>query len=784
MGTDTLTFLLKLISDVVHGIGIPIEGKRIFERSLRRNMREAQKKYINNHEAYGVLDQPWFHRYLRHCMSIQGLCRYMLEEECWKWAKRIYIRTLAADARAYADVWGDGISDAEEMALRNFYRMLMRVLEGTIKPLKRGFLLPLTYETAYGIRKDDRLDGKASGRRVKDEVEYLLSVPGDLAGDPKLAERAAAFLGGARGDENWAAWLEEAVLCYQPPEEGDWETAEYVYRCAVDYRAEFFAGLLRQYFSRTGTLWTMILREISRMEAGEKNWWVLSSLIDEEAERRLGEEYRNHRLEDRQIKCCLKALITSRIYQQFWTGDVSSDDPYYRTLIELYQERVRLRQWDYEWVDYEALIADGEAVYLAALTDRKRYLSLVEELLEAGKRDDWTRIEFWDYPREILNRRLDLKAVARDFYLNRDDMSMRKWMVCLAGAQWEHYASFYIYQWLTRHQRKRVPDEIERQVRQYYDRYVEKVDFSKAIIWKTDSSMDYHGGIAEMVALYAERFGYDMPKEKARELLFWSAYTGRGQRDWLPERYLTKEEIREQVILNVMSGELKGDVMRWHIRYCIDHGIRECAPVILRTARNPVRNVWVRKDALAYACGLMGIREVCEDLLPGLKGELFFFVVEYFRDTLDRELADIVWNYGEEYPSQKLRSDICLTLMQDRRGVESLSRHLQRRNGMPMELILPGPAEAIRGIRRLELTDELELLLRAAWKPGFRDDPDDSLVDAAAAALVHIAYNGEEGYERVMQVFERLMVKYREDEEKVSAINGWVGECRKGVRTQ
>lgn len=158
-------------------------------------------------------------------------------------------------------------------------------------------------------------------------------------------------------------------------------------------------------------------------------------------------------------------------------------------------------------------------------------------------------------------------------------------------------------------------------------------------------------------------------------------------------------------------------------------------------------------------------------------------MVDYFRDTLERELADIVWNYGEEYPSQKLRSDICLILMQDRRGVESLSRHLQRRNGMPTELVLPGPTEAIRGIRRVELVDELELLLRAAWKPGFRDDPDDSLMDAAAAALVQIACSSGEGYERVMQVFERLMVRYREDEGKVSAIKVWVGECRDGART-
>lgn len=97
---------------------------------------------------------------------------------------------------------------------------------------------------------------------------------------------------------------------------------------------------------------------------------------------------------------------------------------------------------------------------------------------------------------------------------------------------------------------------------------------------------------------------------------------------------------------------------------------------------------------------------------------------------------------------------------------------------MPVEPHLPGPTEAIRGIRRLELTDELEKLLRAAWKTGFRDDPDDSLLDAVAAALVNIGCSGAEGYERVMQIFGRLMVKYRDDEEKASALKTWIGQCR------
>lgn len=504
MDKDTVTILQKLMASAIYDTGIPIEKKQLLERSQKKNMAAAQKKYINNHQAYQVLDEKWFHEYLQDARSIQGLCRYVLEEESWKWAKRTYIQNLAADVRSYAELRTDGISDLEEMALRNFYRMLLMTMRETMKPLKRGYLLPIRIETMHAR-------------------------PG------------------------------EAIIFLEDP------------------------------------------------------------------------------------------------------------------------------------------------------NDRGRQ----------------------------------------------------------------------IYHWLAQRLTEPIPDEMEQYARQYYDLHIEAVDFRKAVIWKTDSKMVYHGEIAEILTLFAERFGYDMPKEKARELLFWSPYYGGSQRNWLPAKYLTEMEIREQVTVNLLSGELKGDVMRWHIRYCMDHGIEECAPVILKVARNPIRNEWVRKDALEYACRLMGIREVCEKLLPGLKGELFFFVAHFFRGAGDRELADLVWDYGEQFPKQKLRTDICLSFMQDRRGVESLRRHLQKRNGMPREWLTPGPAEAVRSIHSVELTDELERLLRVAWKAGFRDDPDESLLHAAAMAMVAIGQKGGQGYKQVMQAFDHLMEWYSKEDEKVSAIKGWMMEIER-----
>lgn len=533
----------------VHGLRFALgeREKRSLRWILKKTLARAKKRFINGHEAYNVLDTDWFCDYLRHCLPIGEIFGYVWDGQLWKRTSFIFVRELVAGVRTYAADRSCRISATEEMALRNFFRMLIKTVRDILKYVSEGYLLPQTGHMAYK-------EGSTT-----------------------------AFLA------------------------------------------------------------------------------------------------------------------------------------------DTYQE---------------------------ALTDQKKYLSLVRKMLELGGQEDWTKRKFGEYPWEVLETHLEIREVAWDFYLNRDEKSVREWMDCLAGEQWEHYASFYIFCRLKRFGERGIHQETETWIRRYYEKYIESADIKGSIVWKTDNIMLYQRWRVEPLILFARRFGYGMSKTKAKELLFRCAYTGDGNRtgkdEWLPERYLTKEEIREQIITNLMREDLKGDVMRWHIRYCMDHHIGACTSVILKTARNPIRNTWVRKEALAYICKSMDIHAVCRDILPGLRGELFFFVAETFRDTESPELADLIWNYGERYSGQKLRCDICLVHMQDPRGVESLRRHMQRRNGMPPEPAAYELAEAVRGIYRAELADELEKFVRAASRTGFRDNPEDSLLDASLTALAAIACDREE----------------------------------------
>ena len=81
----------------------------------------------------------------------------------------------------------------------------------------------------------------------------------------------------------------------------------------------------------------------------------------------------------------------------------------------------------------------------------------------------------------------------------------------------------------------------------------------------------------------------------------------------------TDEEIRARVIYNLENEKLDNDEMWWHIRYCIDHEIRDYTDLMSRVAKHKCWKAWVRQAAAEYNCRFMEIGEVCERLLLARK---------------------------------------------------------------------------------------------------------------------------------------------------------------------
>lgn len=155
------------------------------------------------------------------------------------------------------------------------------------------------------------------------------------------------------------------------------------------------------------------------------------------------------------------------------------------------------------------------------------------------------------------------------------------------------------------------------------------------------------------ILCFAEGFQLPMPKSEAKDLLYLHGYR---EKIWenLMARYLTEAEIWEQVILNPRQDDLKEEVLRWHINYGINQNIDDCAGIIVMVVKDRFRDKWVWESAVEYACKVMGLSEICLELLPILRGQLFFQGEENLKDSDVEGLEDLIWDYGEQYPDENM----------------------------------------------------------------------------------------------------------------------------------
>lgn len=398
----------------------------------------------------------------------------------------------------------------------------------------------------------------------------------------------------------------------------------------------------------------------------------------------------------------------------------------------------------------------GVETYLLALTDREAYLKLAEESMRLGGRDDWERGTLHDYPAEVYRKRYEVRLIQSDYFNTAGNQTIREWMEYLAGEAWEHASAIYLMRWLRRHENSEIPVPVRQHIIQYYN--------------TNTGSADFH--LNPVMVCFAERFSLKIPKDRASELLFLCRYPPQEGKEWLPFRYMTPEELCTAIAHNLKAGIVNETVLSWHILYCTDYPDDIYTGSIARIARNQMRKKWVRQLAIRYICKSKDVDCACEQILPRMQGDMFFFVVEQYRSVGSRNLARMVWHYGERYATHKLRCDVMLVHLQDRRGIDSFLNHIEKRRTIPTECYRYGVLDAISNIRAPELMEELERFFALGLKNSFRQEPGQGVTEAAFEALAELAAAGQKEYDAVENMLKRYLDLYYETEwkrEKIAA---------------
>lgn len=394
--------------------------------------------------------------------------------------------------------------------------------------------------------------------------------------------------------------------------------------------------------------------------------------------------------------------------------------------------------------------------YLCTLASQEGCLALAQEFLGLGGRDDWDRDTVQDYPEDALQGRYGLRLLRMEYFNAMGNQTFREWTEGLAGEQWEHEVAYYFMQWLRRHENSDIPASVRQFITQYYNRNISGTDFCP-------EHFSCRQGIRVAAMIYfATRFSLEVPESQSGYLLFLCKYPPAQGRAWLPAVHMTEAKLRSRIAGNLKAGIVSDTALGWHILYCMDHPDESYTETIARVARNQLRKKWVRQLAMKYTCSRMDVDTACERILPRMQGDMFFFVAEQYRRAGSARLVNMVWRYGEKYATHKLHCDVMLVHLQNRSGMESLLNHIEKRHLMPPKCREYGITEAIRNIDAPELLDGLERFLSLGLKDSFKDDGQDSMLDAALDALVRMASSGAEEYAAVREMLGRYLRQYRD----------------------
>lgn len=408
--------------------------------------------------------------------------------------------------------------------------------------------------------------------------------------------------------------------------------------------------------------------------------------------------------------------------------------------------------------------AEAEARYLAALQSREIYLELIKEFLSLGGREDWNRINLVHYPDEVWKTRYDMQLLRDEYLYAYGNRTVAEWQSDLAGTAWEREVGGYWKRWLCR----RTSAEAAPSLLDYYNHMQACVDFALNTLANRQDGPNWQGMQVDMLLYFAKRFSWEVPERNVKELLKFCQYPPAAGEVWLPERYMTKSQIRQEIVRNIKQGLCSDMVLGWHISYCIDHEIDECRDKINKISKNPARKMQTRRLAAEYVCRYMDVEAACKEFLPGMKGDAFFYSVKQYANTGNGRLAEMVWHYGERYIIHKMRCDVLLVHMQNRRGIQSFLHHIRRRHKLPPESREYDIIGAIRGLSHPEILEDLGQFFLLSLKDTFKDDPEYSMRDASAEALVRAAQEYEQ--EIVSAVFAEALKQYGEVPEKAEYI--------------
>ena len=548
-----------------------------------------------------------------------------------------------------------------------------------------------------------------------------------------------------------------------------WSTLVEFYEIVSSNGLHNLENMVSNYFSDAGEKIKLCQYELKNVEEGSCSWMIIRQLLDHAVSKWVLDQYKNGKLNQTQVRLCIDFM--------------DSQNAVFNELTALYYEKTDIQIQTRQRIDYDGLRRQGDAKYLNAITCKRKYLSLIEELIGLYGKERLTRKDMEEGLIEWERNRYDLEQVKFDYFRSDNTETIQEWRNSVEQ-QWKEYESRLVINWLYKYKGKKedIPDEIEDAAKAYFDRNIEIINFSQMIRWLTDEEYEILDGRGQRMLYFAWLFDFPMEKGKAEGILTATYFLDEEQIRSLLERHFTKEELKKIVLCNMNHGGLKGDDLCLHLRYCKEFEICECADAIRKIAVDDTRSEWVRERAIKYFYKVIGPEAVCQVILPNLDGRMFMDTVSKIVENRPEGLEDLLWNYAQRDDKDKNFCYRYLIQLQDNRGLKAYRETLEKKRRTEKNYIESELLRSIGNIRKEELWEELFKLVELWCQPDFEDMEYGGLRNALGIALFGIAGSGGDGYERVKALLEKRIGEDTITFSKRLQLEYWLEEAKESYR--
>ena len=462
---------------------------------------------------------------------------------------------------------------------------------------------------------------------------------------------------------------------------------------------------------------------------------------------------------------------------------------FYIRLKELYEQRTGDIIKAIKVIDYDAIINKSTQKFFDAIFDKNEFVKFLRSFFEKIGKESICNDDIDEFRHEWLYTDEDYRYLGHFLRYNLEEKEKINKDMCEKW-DWDYFICVQCYEILSRKNNITVNEKQKNKIYEICLKYLEKVNFRKAIKYKKDNSWTINV-FCVYIAFFRDRFDFEFPKNILLDMLEYeypidNMYKGIQY----IEQKVNKMDVKNRIIENLNNENIRHEVFENHINYCIRNKIYDCIESVGHYILNKNLSDSERINAYEYLVKTIGIEKFIERYFYNLNEE-------FQRLLLDRIIkadAHIIedWMVKKLKYSRKIEKKMAyakyLIYIQNEYGIKYYYEWCKKENRVYLDRTsYKNINEALGNVNRIELIEYLVKFLELAlFTPKFKDRSFVGIYSNIRSAILNIGTSNTENFLTVEGYLKKMINIYSE-KENIGVVNYLIDDielqyCEKRVQ--